>query len=221
MKFLKGLDKDTEKKKVGNNSEFSFSIYWWILENPKNQNFKKMKKNCWRYHDFTQLYKSHNHMRYSCWDTEWGKFLLSFWVNFWPLHSFLLSPPNLTTQTTKILKKWKNHVEMSIFWTYPKKRRNKMMCIHTQIWSATDIIFCCFRSFFALLPHYWPPKFKFWKNLKDTWRYFSFTHAHHESRSYDVCLLRYKAQKTTFFVIMDHFLPLTLLTTEKIKILKK
>ena len=138
MKFLKGLDKDTEKKnhthvKVGNTSEFSFRIYWWILENPKNQNFKKMKKIAEDIMILHNCTKNHNHMRYSCWDTEWGKFVLSFWVNFCPLHSFLLSPPNLTSQTTKILKKWKNHVEMSLFWTCPKKRRNKMMHTHSDI----------------------------------------------------------------------------------------
>ena len=37
----------------------------------------------------------------------------------------------------------------------------------TQIWSAcTDIIFRHFRPFFALLPHYWPRKLKFGKNVK-------------------------------------------------------
>ena len=112
--------------------------------------------------------------------------VLSFWVNFCPLHSFLLSPPNLTTQTTKI---WKNEKTMwrCHYFELVYKKDTIKWCIHTQIWSAIDIMFCCFRSFFALLPHYWSQKLKFWKNLKDTWRYYSFTHAHHESRSYDVC----------------------------------
>ena len=77
----------------------------------------------------------------------------------------------------------------------------------TQIWSATDIIFCHFRPFFALLPHYWPQKLKFGKNVKNTWRYYPFTHVHHKSRSYDVWFLRYKVQRTKFFVILGHFLP--------------
>ena len=92
--------------------------------------WKKIAEDIMILHNCT---KNHNHMRYSCWDTEWGKFVLSFWVNFCPFHSFLLSPPNLTTQTTKILKKWKNHVEMSLFWTCPKKRRNKMMHTHSDM----------------------------------------------------------------------------------------
>ena len=90
----------------------------------------------------------------------------------------------------------------------------------TQTWSGTDIIFCHFRPFFALLPHYWPQKLKFGKNVKNTWRYYPFTHVHHKSRSYDVWFLRYKVQRTEFFVILGHFYPLTLLTTQKIKIWK-
>ena len=39
----------------------------------------------------------------------------------------------------------------------------------TQIWNAhTDIIFCHFRPFFALLRHCWPRKLKFGKNAKKT-----------------------------------------------------
>ena len=67
------------------------------------------------------------------------------------------------------------------------------------------MIFCHFRSFFALLHHYWPGKLKFGKNVKNTWKY-PFTHVYHKSRSYDVWFLRYKAQNTEFFVILGHFL---------------
>ena len=89
----------------------------------------------------------------------------------------------------------------------------------TQIWSATDN-FLSFKASFALLPHYWPQKLKFEKNLKSTWRYYHFTNVYHKSRSYDVWFLRYKVQRTEFFVILGHFYPLTLLTTQKIKIWK-
>ena len=77
----------------------------------------------------------------------------------------------------------------------------------TLIWSATDIIFCYFRPFFALFPHYWPRKSKFGKNVKNIWGYYPFTHEHHKSRSYDVWFLRYKVWRTIFFVILGHFLP--------------
>ena len=83
------------------------------------------------------------------------------------------------------------------------KKWKKKRCVLTQICSATDIIFCK----------------KFGKNVKNTKRYYPFTLVHHWSRSYDIWFLRYNKQRTKFFVIMGHFL--TLLTTQKIKILKK
>ena len=73
----------------------------------------------------------------------------------------------------------------------------------TQIWSATDIMFCHFRPFFDLLTHYWPSK----KNIWNIWRYYPFT--------YHIWFLKYKVQGTEFFVIFSHFCPLTLLTTQK------
>ena len=45
---------------------------------------------------------------------------------------------------------------------------------HTQISSATDIVLCHFRSFFALLPNYWPQKLKLGKNVKTTRRHHPF-----------------------------------------------
>ena len=39
--------------------------------------------------------------------------------------------------------------------------------------------------------------------------------------SYEVWFLRYRPQRTEFFVILDHFLAFYTLTTQKIKILKK
>ena len=72
-------------------------------------------------------------------------------------------------------------------------------CMVTQIWSVTDIIFCRFRPFFALSTHYWPQKLKFGKNVNNAWRYYSFTHVHHNSRSYDVWFLRCKGKSFLSF----------------------
>ena len=78
-----------------------------------------------------------------------------------------------------------------------------------------QVIYC---SFTPLLT--W--KIKIWKNVKNTLRYYPFTYVHHKSRSYNVWFLIYKVERTKFFVILDHFVcPLTLLTTQKTKILKK
>ena len=91
------------RRRWGNTSERPFGIYWWTLKTPKTQNFEKIKKKCWRYHHFTQVYlctKNHNHMRYSSWDTEWDR-IFSLFLPFFAL----LPPPFLTTQKTKTLKK--------------------------------------------------------------------------------------------------------------------
>ena len=58
-------------------------------------------------------------------------------------------------------------------------------------------------------------------NEKNTWIYYHFTHLHHKWLSYDVWFLRYGAQQTQFFVILDCFCPITPLATQKLKILKK
>ena len=81
--------------------------------------------------------------------------------------------------------------------------------------------FCHFRPFFALLPYYWPCELKFGKKFKKTWRYYPLSHVYHKWGSYDVWFLRYKVQQTEFFIILGYFCPLTFLTTQRIKILKK
>ena len=77
--------------------------------------------------------------------------------------------------------------------------------------------FCDFGPFFALSPHFWPWKLKSGKNVNKT---FKITHVYHKWRSHDLCFLRYKAQQS-FLSFWGNFCPLTLLTTWKIKILKK
>ena len=43
---------------------------------------------------------------------------------------------------------------------------------------------------------------------RSTWIYYHFKHLHHIWQSYDVWFLRYRAWRTEFFVILDHFLPI-------------
>ena len=80
--------------------------------------------------------------------------------------------------------------------------------------------FCHIGLFFALSPPYGPRKSKFWKNEKNTWRYYHFKDVYHKWQSYDVWFLRYGVQKTELFVILSHFLPFYPPKTRKIKILK-
>ena len=80
-------------------------------------------------------------------------------------------------------------------------------CMVPEIWSTTYRIFCHSGLFFDLLTSYGPRKSKFWKNLKNTWRYYHFTNVYHKWQSYDVWFLRYEVWQTEFFVILDCFLP--------------
>ena len=93
---------------------------------------------------------------------------------------------------------------MSSFYTSVPKIT--IICMLPEIWSATGIIFCYVGPFFAFLHHYWPQKFKFGKNVKNTWRYYPFTYVYHKWRSYDAWFLRYKVQRTASFVILGYFL---------------
>ena len=67
--------------------------------------------------------------------------------------------------------------------------------------------FCHFGSSFALWTSEQFKKSKFWKNQYNTWRYYHFTLVYHKWQSYGVWFLRYGAQQTEFFVILDNFLP--------------
>ena len=137
----------THVKKVGQNSEFLFGIYRWTLKNPKNQNFeKKWKKIAGNIIIFYMRTKNHNHMKYSSWDTEWDKFFLSFWTLFCPLKP----------RKPKFWKNEKKDLEISPFWTCATKN-NQMMYAYSDV-ECNRHNFCHFRSFFALLPHYWPWK---------------------------------------------------------------
>ena len=92
-------------KKVGHTSEYPLGIYWWNLENSKNQNFQKIKKNCWRYHYFTHVYQKPqsykvNFLRYEVTD------------NFLSFCNILCPFTPLTTRKIKILKPWKKTLEI-------------------------------------------------------------------------------------------------------------
>ena len=58
------------------------------------------------------------------------------------------------------------------------------------------------------------------KKTKKTWRYYHFTNVYHKWQSYDLWFFRYGVQQTFFLSLWTVFVPLTLLTTKKIKILK-
>ena len=169
------------------------------FEKPEKWEFWKNENICWRYHHFTHVYQKPRRRQN----------FLSFWAIFCPF----TTPFPLQPKKPKFwkMKKTSGNVIISNILNLCNKKYDHMKQ------SAKDKHF---RPFFALLPHYWPRKLKFGKNVKNTWRYYPFTHVYHKSRSYDVWFLRYKVQRTGFFVILSHFCLLSFLTTQEIKILK-
>ena len=70
-------------------------------------------------------------------------------------------------------------------------------------WTEFFVILDCFLPFYPLTTQ----KIKIFKQWKNTWRYYHFTHAYHKWQSNDVWFLKYWAWQTDFFVILDRFLP--------------
>ena len=114
--------------------------------NPKNQNFEKMKKSTWRYHHFTQVY--HKWQSYDIWFLRYQMQQTNFFVIFG--HFLAFYAPK--AQKIKISKSWKKHLEISSFYTIVPKI---MIICYTvpEIWCVTDVIVIFhFGLFFALLP---------------------------------------------------------------------
>ena len=141
--------------------------FWHLLMNfekpkksefPKNEKKKKHKK-AKKTGDIIILHmctKNHNQVQ----SMRYG--VTQFFCHLGPI----CGPPlSLTPQKTKILKKkTKKHLE--IWWYHhfqlvqQKTLSNDVCLLRYGVWQT---VFCHFRSFFALLPHYWPGKLKFGK----------------------------------------------------------
>ena len=93
-----------------------------------------------------------------------------------------------------------------------------MWCMLTQIWSATDTIFCHFRPFFALLPNNWQQKLRFGKNAKNN---LSFYTCGPQMMIIWCMVPEISSTTNNFLSFWTIFCPFTHLTTRKIKILKK
>ena len=116
-------------------------------------------------------------LRYRVWQTELRN--MGHCLPFYP------SP--LKTWKIRNLKKWRKLLEISSFYTCLPK--------------TTDILFCNFESFFALLL---PPNNlknqNFEKNLKNPVNYHHFTLVYHKQQSHDKWFQRYGA-----WHIFSHF----------------
>ena len=91
-------------------------LSFWAIFRPfsplttwKNKILKLKKKNTWRYYHFIHLH--HKWISYDVWFLRYGVWqnFLSFWIVFCPF-----TP--LWTQKIKILKKWKKHLKILLFY---------------------------------------------------------------------------------------------------------
>ena len=138
-------------------------------------------------------------MIYSSWVIECDRLKLL-------MGHFLPSSSPLKSQKIKFLKNWKKLMELSLFYKCVPKITVYMMYAFWDM-ECDSHNFVSFWAMFCPLPHYWPWKLKFGKNVKSSWRYHPFTHVYHKWRSYDVCFLRYKVGQSKFFVILGDFYP--------------
>ena len=91
-------------------------------------------------------------------------------------------------------------------------------CLVAEIWSATDRIFCHFRSFFAFLPHQQHEKSKFWKKAPGDIIILHKCTKNHDHMLYTVLKIWCVTYAISFWAIFCTF---TLLTAPKTKIKKK
>ena len=135
-------------KNKKNTWRYSFLSFWTAFcpfNNPKNQNFVKITKHPWDIIIVHMCNINDNHVMYRSWDKERDGHNFSL---FWTI--FCTFTP-LTTRKIKILKKWKKLLEILSFYTCVPYV-TIIWCMVSETSSMTDIIFCHFGPFFALLP---------------------------------------------------------------------
>ena len=108
----------------------TFSLPFYLPNNLENKILNKWKKNALRYH-FLHVY--HKWKSYDVWFLIYGAEQKEFFCildQFWTFYP-------LTTQQIKILIKWKNLLEISLFHTCVPKLMIRW-CTVPEIWYTTD-----------------------------------------------------------------------------------
>ena len=97
------------------------SFYTPSLKNPQN---------CWRYHHFTYVCQKPQSYEYGSWVTPCETEFFVILGHFFPFIP-------LTTNNIEILKKWKNHLEMSLFYAcVPKIMIISSMFLSYGVWQT-------------------------------------------------------------------------------------
>ena len=127
---------------MGHTSEFPFGIYWWSLKKPKNQNFEKTKKNCWRYHHFTHVYQKPQSYEVQFLRYRVRQFFLCHFRPFFALY-LPLHPNNPENQNFEKIKKASRDV---IILNWCNKKHDRMTYAYTDME--------CNRQFSVILGHF-------------------------------------------------------------------
>ena len=204
----------------------SYESFFALLppKTPKNQNFAKNEKRCWRYHLFTHAYQKPQ--SYEVWFLSYGvkpTKIFSFWAIFHPFTSLMALKIIICIKCKKrpqilsfVYHEWRSYdvcsLRYKVWGTNDIKKMRKTpgnIILHLctteddyMMYGSWDIK--CDNFFFVNLGYFCPfallttTKSKFWKNEKNAWIYLNFTQVYHKLQSY-VWVLRYEAWKTEFF----------------------
>ena len=160
--------------------------------NPKNQNFEKMKK---LPGDIITLHRctiNDNHIMYGSWDMEDERHNFIYFLSFWTIFcSFTHTPNNPKNQNFEKMKETPGDIII----LHKCNINDNHIMYGSWDMEHTDIIFCQFGPFLALLLYPTP------------WRYYHFTDIYHKWQSHDIWSLRYEVWQTELFAILDCFSP--------------
>ena len=136
----------------------------------------KFGKNIKKPGDIIFLYMctiNEDHTMYEVWFMRYKGRETDFFVSFGPF--LALWPSNKPKNQN--LKKWKQHLDISSFYTcVPQIKSYDVWFLRYETWQT---IFCHFGQVFVLLPRKVPKKLKFWKKIKkNTWIYYHVTHVY-------------------------------------------
>ena len=154
----------------------NFLSFWVIFcpftfnHHPENQNFE-IKKTPKDIIILNMCTINDDQMMYVSWDMQcYGHNFLSFWAIF--VFLYHSNPENHN------FEKMKQAPGDAIILHMCTKNHNHMMYASWDM-EYNRYNFCHFGPFFALLPHYWPQKLRFGKNVKAPWKCCPFTHVYY------------------------------------------
>ena len=153
---------------MGHTSEFLFGIYWRTWKTTIRKTVKQVNKKFKNFNIYNDVFFLKKRKRlgdsiilHLC-IKHLDDMIYSFWdVTDWNWWLWVICCP-FTTLKTK--QKKQNFEQMKKI--------------------AGGIILYMYTK--NLLPHYWPCKLKFGKNVQKPWEYYPFTHVYHKWRSYNV-----------------------------------